>query len=529
MAILKQGSLGASTMGRVRGLALVAVVWLWVGVVAGQDAPALPFNSPQTGEVNDEVGERWAFSAATNGIYSVYVEPLDSDLDPIVSIEDNLGRVLISNDDYDYPNSRSAFVEGVTINNFGTYYVRVEGFGGTRGNYRVMLYNGYGRLVFYENFNGDLTWDIISAPVVEVEDDDTDGDETEAEAEARISAGGAFLNVTGIQEELILRANESLDADFYATVTIRDVEGQNGWQVGFIVRLQDDANFIGYLIDQRGYWRVFERRDGADRILRDWSAHPAITAGVTDFTLGVLAYGDAVELFYNDALVGTVTAPLEAGGDVGIMIRTVNALNSQTQAVFDDFVVSVPALMTPPEAILRGSGNAGIRYLQRQRLIPPGGFLFLNLDEITIQNATAGIRRFPLVSGSVFSDFALGAEITWSGDSRVVGGCGMVVHDAVEHHAYGLVFADNEGGYSIAERSGDDFLTQFFQIDEALGFPYRLVLISKGGELLVYINEVYRGSMTMQRSQGGIGTATINYEPTLTTCQYRNLWVWKPE
>jgi hypothetical protein len=521
---------------------LIVVFSLPDHALLAQEAPLIELNTVISDSITN--GEkRWAFLGANNGVYSVWVEPTDSNLDPIVRIEDARGRVLLENDDYDYPNSRGALLEAFTINNAGTYYLVIDSFNNTQGDFNVTLYQGYSIISSFENFNANSDWQVFIQPEgnprtnddtttdIDETSDNTDGDEDNAPiAETSNEGGQITLSLEGIQTELALRGGYAYEGDYYAHVDIQGTQGRNGWQVGILFGIEDADNFYAYFIDHRGFWRVIQRQDGADRILRDWSTHPAIIVGETDFRLAVMAYANTVELFYNDNYINNVSMLSTPQGDIGIMARTVNSLDSQTQFAFDDVVVKQPRSQQQPTMITSASGNSAIRQLQRQQLIDTGGLLLLNLDETSIRDNEIGISRFPIASGDLFTDFALGAEIDWQIDNNVLGGCGFVVHDAIEQDAYNVIFIDNQNSYTLAERDGDEYYNTIFQTDETLGSPpHDILIISRDQALHIYINQVYRGTLRPEQQQGGLGTAIVNYEDSPASCIYRNLWLWKPD
>ena len=461
----------------------------------------------------------WRLPARDGAMFSFIVESVSGDLDPILTIEDTSENVLIQNDDY-ISTSHNAAIEGFTVPRNGTYVVRVSGYGNTSGDYRLTTLPGYAAIALHEEFNEPQPWNLITT---------TEGDEAQFNTENSLLQ----LEVEGIQQTARLsRSTLDVPAQFFAQLVIDSVTGRNGWQVGLTYRQQDNTTYYAYLIDHRGYWRAIAVEDGEQRILSDWSPHPAIVAGATRFNLSIFVKNDVHEFLYDGQVIGMIRDDaIEGRGQLGFIVNTVNALGSRTSMLLDDLIVTVPLVENNApikvDSILVSNAGDMVRELERRNVIEAGGEQILSLDETTARYLDAGVSRFSLASDLDFENVVMGATVSWPFTERV-NGCGLVTYDGGDD-TYVVGFVDSTGAVGLSQREGETFTDTVFREDLTLptNSTYNLLLIASGGEVTFFVNGQRVGDITSVNDSGGIGQAVINYDPGDTSCLFDNLWVWR--
>ena len=461
----------------------------------------------------------WRLPARDGAMFSFIVESVDGDLDPILTIEDTSENVLIQNDDYT-STSHNAAIEGFTVPRNGTYLVRISGYGNTSGDYRLTTLPGYAAIALHEEFNDPQPWNLITT---------TEGDEAQFNTENSL----LHLEVEGIQQTARISRN-TLDApaQFFAQLVIDNVTGRNGWQVGLIYRQQENTTYYAYLIDHRGYWRAIAVEDGEQRILSDWSPHPAIVAGTTRFNMSIFIKNDVHEFLYDGQVIGMIhDDAIEGRGQLGFIVNTVNALGSRTSVMLDDLMVTVPLVENNApiavDSIIVSNASDMVRELERRNVIEAGGEQILSLDETTARYLDAGVSRFNLAGDLEFENVVIGATVSWPFSERV-NGCGLVTYDAGDD-TYVVGFVDSTGAVGLSQREGETFTETVFRedLDLPTNSTYTLLLIASGGEVTLFVNGQRVGDITSVNANGGIGQAVINYDPGDTSCLFDNLWVWR--
>lgn len=461
----------------------------------------------------------WRLPARDGAMFSFIVEQVNGDLDPILSIEDTNGSVLISNDDYS-SDTLDAAIEGFTVPRNGTYIVRISAYGDTSGDYRLTALPGYAAISLHEEFNEDRDWQLITS---------SEGDD----AQVNLADSQLHIEVEGIQQTARVTATNLETPDhFFAQLMVNNVSGRNGWQVGMTYRQRGNNSYYIYLVDHRGYWRAAVVEDGEERVLSDWNPHPAIVAGTTSFELSIFVKDDRHEFLYDGQLIGDVRDDtLLEGGRIGFVADTVNALGSRTSILLDDLIVTVPMVngtqaIPVQQLVVTSSGNM-VRELERRNVIPAGGAQTLSLEETSARFTNAGVSRYAVASNVTFSNVVVGATIDWPFTERL-NGCGLVVRDAGDEDTYVVGFIDSNGGVALSQREGDAFTETVFRddIDLPTNSSYHILLIAIDDEVRLFVEGEYVGSIESINADGGIGQAVINYDPGDTTCQFDNLWVW---
>jgi hypothetical protein len=470
---------------------------------------------PIDGVLNANASNLYTFTAREGMILSFLAQAQDTALDPILSIQNTRGETIISNDDYDYPNRTDALIEAFTAPQTATYTLTVSGHSNTQGAYRVEMFAGYPTIVLLDNFASST--DVLIA------------DESES-AVSQVLEGALQLSQNGIQQQLRVIHPRSQYADFFATVSIKNIADRNGWAVGMLLRFQNPENYYQVQVNSRGAWRFVLVQNGQESIIRDWTPHPAIVAGKINFELSILALGNGFDVLVDAQYVGTVTdSNIPNSGTMGFMVQTANAANSDISAQFDDFAITVPTTLNNqpliPQEIVAGSNTYIARQLQHFGMIPLGGSMVLDLAETTAFFGNDGISVVPLARGSQFENFVYSAVVASQSISDGLAGCGITARQTDDN--YVLAYADNTGGYGLAVRSGEAFTTSNFGQYPALQVQYWLLMIANGSRVYLYVDGKYITQIEHTASTGGVGNAVLNYVRLDTNCRFRNVWLWQ--
>jgi hypothetical protein len=312
-------------------------------------------------------------------------------------------------------------------------------------------------------------------------------------------------------------------------VEIPELAGAQGWQTGLLARWQDPENYYLYSLNERGQWRFSVRSDGEERVIRDWSEHPAIVAGQTAFSLGLLANGVGFDFFYNGQPVGRLSdQTISEPGKVALMVETAGALDNEVTAQFQTLTITTPledGLI--PQQIMSGGSSVMMQELQRRRLVPTSGEMGLVVPESFVTYNRPGVNVLPLGGSQTYSTFALGTTVNWEiATPDLPAGCGLILRTSGETD-YLLAYFDQNGAYGLSQRQGDQFEPGIFGEGLAVsGGPQRLLVIGNETQLVYYINGQLVGTLDSPIVEGGIGNAAVNFESTTTSCQFSDTWVW---
>jgi hypothetical protein len=485
---------------------------LTLGAPARAQTSTLVPYVPIEGALNGDA-QSWTFSGRTGEPLSFMVEAISGDLDPVLTISDQTGNRLITNDDYNYPDSRDSLLEAITIPELGTYTATVSAFGETSGDFKLTMQPGYGSLGYEDTFDTS-NW----SPV---------------DAATSVSQNESFtLNLQ--QDHLIGTAvDNSADAldDFHAEVSLSNVIGSN-WVVGITARQQGANNYYLFGVNHRGEWRFSVHTPDGDRVIRDWLRHPAIRAGETRFTLRLMAAGSSFDFFYNNNIVGRISdSTLTEPGRVGLAVGT-TSIASVTSAQFDDLIVTVPVQINgagvTAQQLMIADGLWMVQELQRRRLIPGEGDMVLNVAESFAEYARPGVNVLPLASGSTFNNLVLGATVYPDITADTATGCGLVFRSEDATH-YTLAYVDGTGAYGLSQRNGETFGPGIYGENPLLASrdSHHLLVIANGNTLLYYIDGNYAGTLDNPAVDGSIGEAVVNFEPLYSSCHFVNTWLWR--
>jgi Bacterial pre-peptidase C-terminal domain len=480
--------------------------------VLAQDT--LQLFSPVTGQIAAGSQQQWTFTAPNGAVLSFSVESTSGNLDPAFSISSSAGTELIRNDDYNFPASRDALLEAITIPRTDTYTLTVFGAGDTSGEYRLTMTSGFSQIESSDNFNGDLNWKTVP---------DTQGISGEN--------GQLTLAASGISQSILaINPKAKTPVDYYAQVTV-NVGGEGGWLVGMTARQQDIDHYYLLQINESGQWRFVLHEPDSDQVVRDWTPHPAIIAGNGSFTLGMMVNGAGFDFFYNGQFFGRLTdSTLSTSGQLGLMATTRATLTSQATAHFDDLTVTIPLEIKGkriiPQQLLGGKASDAAQELQRRSLIPAGGAMGLTVASSFVESGHPGVQRVMLGRGTTYDNFAMASTISWTAVSSGATGCGLVFRSADDTH-YTLAYLDQSGAYGVSQRDGDAFKPGIFGEGVNLKSPsHQLVVVAQDNQLFYYLDGLYRGTMKNEVIDGAVGNAVVDFEPISTSCQFTDTWVW---
>lgn len=481
-----------------------------------QEAILLPLFTPVVGRIENGEPQTWTFNAASDAVLSFRLEAASDELDPVLEIVNSTGDVLIRNDDYDYPETRDSLLEAITIPRTDTYTARVSGFNGSSGEYTLTMLAGFADIGHSDNFNAASNW------------------RTQGEAlDIDIANGNILLALAGVQQSgIALNRDMRAIRDFYAQVQASVIDSQSGWIVGLTARHQSANYYYLLTINDEGQWRFTVHTPDGERILRDWVAHPAIVAGRTEFTLGLMAQSGGFDFFYNGQLFGQVAdTTLEDAGRVGLAAATTDSLTSTTVAQFDDLTITVPIQVDGetviPQQLIMSPPQAMVRELEHRHLIPAGGEMALTVEESFVESSRPGVHPYMLGRGATFTNFALATTVSWQALAEGAAGCGLIFRSADEA-SYTLAYVDQTGGYGVSRREGDTFLPGIFgEKSEWAAGSRHLLVIANRNTAHYYIDGYHAGTLENAAVEGAIGNAVVNFDPIHTSCQFDDTWVWR--
>ncbi len=474
----------------------------------------LPLATPTSGSVPPNGVQTWTFSAQSGSVLSFAAAAASPDFDPMLTLSDSSGRDLISNDDYNYPNSLDPLLEAVTMPRTDSYTLTVSGVNSTAGDYVLTMMSGYSVLGYNDDFSSS-SWQALTPAL----SSDQSGDQLSLSIDGIRASGVAF--------------DESATpvTDFYAQADVVSVSNSSGWVVGMALRRQGDRYYL-LSINHQGYWRFTLVNGSDEQVIRDWTPHPNVVPGQTNFTIGALAKGVGFDFFYNSGYIGSASDDaLTDAGQIGLMAGTTAASTGTTSATFDNLMVTTPTQIDGaaviPQQLLAGDGRAMVQALKRNSIVSAAGEMALTLDQSSVQYAHPGVNRVMLGRGTSYTNFAIGATVDVAPAAPGPAGCGIVFRYTGEQD-YTFAYLDQAGGYGVSVRTASRFLPGLEGIDPSLGAgQHYLLLIAAESKVYYYIDRQLVGSVDNPPVDGEVGIAAVNFEPNSTTCTYTNLWLWK--
>jgi len=478
-------------------------------------AQQLSINSAVDGSLAVDEEQSFAFTAREGQLLSFIAS--SETLDAMLRIEDLNANIILSNDDYSYPDSMDAIIEGFVAPYSGSYTLIIDGYGNTSGDYQITMLNGYSTLVLSDDFSSGANWQPVSLDPVNV-------------PTLNVVNDTANLFQSGIDVIGMAVGYEMDNPVYFARGTVDSITDTAGWRAGIVFGYQNERNFYRAVVNHRGAWRLVAISNSEEIVLRDWNVHPAITPDTREFSLAVLVNGNSFDIFYDDQYIGSGRDTNFNNGQIGLVAETINAIGSEVTVRFDDLIVTEPTQVNNapifPENIVDNGTNATIRELEQRQLIPAGGEMAFTLSESFAQYNRQGINRFEIGNGRRLSNFAIGTRISRA-NTVESNACGIVIRDDGAEN-YVLAYVDNSGGSGISERSGADFIQNAYNLrTDNSSPPYDMVLIVRDEMLHYYLDGIHAASMEIGIREGAIAAAVINFDAVNTNCQFNNLWVWQ--
>jgi hypothetical protein len=470
---------------------------------------------PVEGRVAPDEAQTWTFQAASGEVLSFFGKDISGGFDPVITILNNAGEELVANDDYNQPSNGDALLEAVTFPFTGTYRASVSGFNGEAGSYRLTMLPGFSQVEISYNFNGNRTWEALSEPLEVNATDDTLG----------LSLEGTRLRGIAVDPRADTPQN------YFAQVEVNASGGADGWSVGLATRIQNADQYYILNLNSLGQWRFLLHQAEGDQVIRDWTPHPAIVPDKATFTLGILVNDVGYDFFYDGQLFGRLSdATLPDDGDFGLAVETLGSPTSQTTALFDNLVITIPTLVNNqlilPEQLVIGTPSDTVQELQRRSLIPGGGEMGMIVNESFVESQRPGVERLMLGRGATYQDFAMGTLVSWQVASAGTTGCGLVLR-TVDDTNYTLAFIDQMGGYGLSQREGDTFQPGIFgEIVNFQAGTHHLLVIARDEILYYYVDGQYKGTLENSPVEGTVGDAVVNFDPISTSCTFNETWVW---
>lgn len=499
---------------KLRALIALGVISI-VMITASAQTPSLTAGETITGRIAPNETLVYAFSAREGNVLSFIAQSDDGRLDPALTIVNASGTVLASNDDYDYPNRTDALIEAFTVPRTGDYRLELRAVNREGGAFRLAMNAGFSNILLSDRFEVDTD----AAPL-----------DVSSPLALFQRSGELVMGVQGIDQLGVASHPRSRSSTFYASVDVTSVSHRGGWIVGMAVRIQPDGSRYQVEFDERGLWRMLLFQGAERTVLRDWNTHPAIRAGSTRFSVGVLSMDGGFDVFYDGLFVGTVpTRAIEGEGLLGFVVQSRSTLDATAQATFDNFLITAPVQVDEarilPSTIQPGSASFIARQLHRAGLIPIGGEQVLDISETTSTFSGAGVFEAPLARGLTVENFVYSAVVSITTARQGVGGCGLLARR--DGSNYVMAFTDTEGGYGLSRRAGDAFHDTSYAQLPARTPQVWLMMIAAGERVHLFVDGRYFASFDNSPLNGPVGTAGVNFDPQDTTCRLRSVWVWR--
>ena len=458
---------------------------------------------------------RYSLTILELTLVSFRVQALSESLDPQLAIYDGSGELVISNDDFDFPDSLDALIQAFVIPKSDRYTVAVSGFKGTSGPYRLQLLPGYDVPV---NADSKLLlddWKVVNR-----------------RAEVRQAGSDRLaVEVDGLATTAVmLGARFRQELDTYFEVQFDNVSSADDWQVGLAFRYARPDLHSRVLLNKRGFWRMERVDEGDIVVVRNWGTHPAIVPGESKFRLGIMASGQHFDIVYNGQIVGMISDKQTAAtGNVGIAMRTADAVGSRLSFAVTDATMTIPTRVDDrpivPDQLLARSYHVMDNVLARQQLIPVDGEFKLLLPQSSVRRRLAGVTSYLVGSGLRFAEFAIGAKVSYEMGKEANGGCGIFFHYQDEER-YQLAYVTAEGDYGVSLRDGDVFAPGVYVNRPApKQHEHDMLLVVYEGTIHYYVDNQHIGQLATETSPGNVGIAVVNFATVNTSCVFEDFWV----
>lgn len=467
------------------------------------------------GSLSPGESHRYAFSALALTLLSIRVEALDESLDPRFELLDRDGRLVVENDDYDYPVTRDAAIQALVLRSTSTFTIVISGHGDSGGAYRLHLLPGFDVLALHDVTMDKAQWQVAFS--------ESELDISESSLYAVEMQGYARAAVV-LAQHLPPEQDLYFEADFYT------VASSVGWNVGLVFRYQSPEEYYRLLLSKTGYWRI-ERVAGGEAVtLRGWTTHPAIVPGESDFRLGILASGQHLDVVYKGQVVGSVADEAEPrAGALGIIARTDDTTGGLLSFAVRQTLLTLPTRVKQeilfPQRVLRRLDYLMAHDLARKQLIPAGHNVGFVQPESSVRHIRQGVTRIAIAPDRQVEQFAMGAALNFQAGGSANGGCGLFFHFNDENH-YTLAYMTSKGDYGLARRNAAGFAPGIYGKREPPAGPDHYLLVIATDEIIhFFLDEEYAGSLPSEPRVGSIGIAVVNYEPADSACVFDDLWL----
>ncbi len=467
------------------------------------------------GSLTPGESHRYTFSALALTLLSIRVEALDDALDPRFELLDRNSRLIIENDDYDYPATRDAAIQALVLRSTSSYTIVVSGHGGSGGDYRLHLLPGFDVLALHDVTMDKAQWQVAFS-----------------DAELDISESSLYaVELQGYARTAVVLAQHlPPERDIYFEVDYNSVSSSVGWNLGLVFRFQSPQNYHRLLLSKTGYWRI-ERVEGGETVtLRGWTTHPAIVPGESDFRLGILASGQHLDVVYKGQVVGSVADEgRQRAGALGIIMRTDDRSSGLMSFAVRQSLLTLPTRVKQeilfPQRILQRLDYLMAHDLARKQLIPAGYTVSFVQRESSVRHVRKGVTRIAIAPDRQVEQFALGAALNFQQSGGENGGCGLFFHFNDENH-YTLAYMTSEGDYGLSRRSAEGFAPGIYGLRAPPAGPdHYLLVIALDDIIHFYLDEAYAGSLPSEPRVGSIGIAVVNYESAESACVFDDLWL----
>ncbi len=507
-----------------RGWLALVLLCLARGPVLAQGAalPTLTMMETVTGTLSASRTEaRWQYEGAAGERVSLVARAVSEDLDPVLEVFDDTGRMLVAADDVAYPDRLEAALEWLELPRDGTYTIRVSGYdGAATGDFRLTLLPGFAAPLFEETFDGEQRWQAGSGGLVEA---DLFESQLLLELDTPNALGWA---APADAPDVPLTAYVQVDA---AVANDPDY-----WEFGIILRQVSPTSYYLFSVSGRGDWAFLARTGGATWMhIQDWTEHPALASLNKAARLGVLMDGDTFTFFVNGTELGSVTtAMIPEPGPIALGTGTIDRQTAFPKVVFDNLLVTAPlpagddgADEQPLENWQAADSSEVVAELAARGLVPEGGERVMLVRSAFTTISRAGINILGLGQGRAQTDFVLGTAVTLE-SGGAANACGVFFRQEGEEQ-YGLAFVDGLGGAGAAYRQGEQFDPAVYVDDqfEALS-GIRLLVVGQGEAVRVYANGTLVSQHPHPAVEGGLGIAALSYDGQFTDCQFADTWLW---
>jgi hypothetical protein len=506
-------------------LALLALGGHYAAVRAQPPDTILRLLQPVTGEISaTQTEQRWTFDALKGQRISIRMLATSGNLEPSIELTDSAGKVLATGSNGSYRNST---IDSFVVPEAATYGVRAtraKSGESTSGAYSLSLLPGFSFLLINDPTGANSpmrTW-------------------RNRNALAQFSEGKLRLQLTSDISYTWTTA-EKLGAfkDLYLQVDMHPEPASGYWEGGLLLRGTRRSNvleFYVFFLNSDSKWKLAYGKSTGLITIQDWTSLPDRVQ--PDMTIGVMAKGNRLTLFYNAEPLGEVTDDkLADAGVLGVAIGTGRSPNNSTSILFDNIVVTLPAdeaasvpVVIPPKLTQWNRAALPIlEELRAARVIPSVGKPGFDVSDAFVTNNTeSGIVYIPLARSINFSDLIYTADISWESNNEEAA-CALEFRVADDKN-FTIVYLDRKGGYGIRQESDTDgVVVSLYNLSSAIKRENkannRMTIIAIGNGLIVYINGTLIANINVKQASGMTYIAAYNYKRSSSVCQFKNVWL----